>query len=73
MALIPSSRGGVDATSIKCREASFEGADGVVAHKPDFIVSDHPVCAASVASRHFVTGAASPPHEEGINGHKRVL
>jgi len=24
-------------------------------------VSDHPVCAASVASRHFLTGAATPP------------
>src|SRR5262252_5510807 len=29
-------------------------------------VSDHPVCAASVASRLFLTGAATPPHEEGI-------
>src|SRR5580765_6578747 len=28
-------------------------------------VSDHPVCAASVASLHFLTGAATPPHEEG--------
>jgi len=28
-------------------------------------VSDHPVCAASEASLLFVTGAATPPHEEG--------
>src|SRR5262245_42178617 len=31
--LVPSSGGGVDATSKKCREATSEGADGVVAHK----------------------------------------
>jgi hypothetical protein len=30
------------------------------------IVSDHPVCAASEASRHFIDGAATPPLEEGI-------
>src|SRR5262249_25656827 len=29
--------------------------------------SDLPVCAASVASRNFVTGAATPPLEEGNN------
>src|SRR5262249_30573545 len=28
-------------------------------------VSDHPVCGAKEASRHFVTAAATPPHEEG--------
>jgi hypothetical protein len=28
-------------------------------------VSDHPVCAASVASRLFIDAAATPPHEEG--------
>ncbi len=28
-------------------------------------VSNHPVCAALVASQHFLTGAATPPHEEG--------
>src|SRR5262249_25549453 len=27
----------------------------------------HPVCAASVASQHFLHGAATPPHEEGTN------
>src|SRR5262245_2783523 len=30
------------------------------------VVSDHPVRAASEASRHFLNGAATPPHEEGI-------
>ena len=29
------------------------------------LVSDHPVCAALVASHHFLNGAATPPHEEG--------
>ena len=30
------------------------------------LVSDHPVCAVSEASRNFIDGAATPPHEEGI-------
>jgi len=42
-------------------EATLFGADGVVAHNATWFVSDHPVCAASVASRHFVTSAATPP------------
>jgi hypothetical protein len=29
------------------------------------LVSDHPVCGASVASRLFINAAATPPHEEG--------
>src|SRR6266850_307639 len=29
------------------------------------LVSDHPVCGASVASHLFIDAAASPPHEEG--------
>jgi hypothetical protein len=37
----------------------------VIAHKPCFGVSDHPVCAAAEASRYFLTGAATPPLEEG--------
>src|SRR5881397_517291 len=56
----------------KCREASPDGADGVVAcepcvakHSATFGDIDHPVCAAAEASRHFVNGAATPPHEEG--------
>src|SRR5437016_14206151 len=36
-------------------------------HSETFFVSDHPVCAAAVASRHFLIGAATPPHEEGIS------
>jgi len=34
-------------------------------HSETCVVSDHPVCAASVASRHFLTGAAIPPHGGG--------
>jgi hypothetical protein len=37
-----------------------------VAHTERAVVSDHPICAASEASRHFLNGAATPPHEEGI-------
>ena len=37
----------------------------MVAHKPRFGMSDHPVCAASVASHHFLTGAATPPSKGG--------
>jgi hypothetical protein len=70
---IPSSRGGVDATSRKWREATSIGADGVVAHNKRFGVSDHPVCAASVASRHLLTGAATPPLEEGICPRHRLF
>jgi hypothetical protein len=44
----------------KWREASFDGADGVVAYDEIWRVSDHPVCA---------FGAATPPHEEGNNKH----
>src|SRR5262245_23280369 len=49
----------------KYREASFVGADGVVAHTETFFVSDHPVCAAKVASRFFLNGAATPPYKGG--------
>ena len=59
----PPCKGGVDATSKKYREASFVGADGVVAHKS--CVSDHPVRAASVASQLFLNGAATPPLQGG--------
>jgi len=34
----------VDATSKKWREATFVGADGVVAGAETLLVSDHPVC-----------------------------
>jgi hypothetical protein len=37
----------------ECREASFEGADGVVAHTETWFVSDHPVCGAKVAFAGF--------------------
>jgi len=35
----------------------------VVAFDVTFVVSDHPVCAALGASRHFINGAATPPLE----------
>ena len=35
-------------------------------HSETNVVSDHPVCAASVASPHFLTGAATLLSEEGI-------
>src|SRR6266404_4975834 len=43
----------------------YEGADGVVSPGERYNVNmyhnDHPVCAASEASRLFLTGAATPP------------
>src|SRR6266446_2643341 len=43
----------------------YEGADGVVSPGQRYNVNmyhnDHPVCAASEASRLFLTGAATPP------------
>jgi len=45
----------------KCREATFDGADGVVAHTEMSLVSDHPGRSAS-----------TPPHEEG-NGATTIL
>jgi hypothetical protein len=41
------------------------GADGVVAHKKRFGVSDHPVRSNKVASRLLLDVAATPPREEG--------
>src|ERR1051326_3174130 len=69
----PPDIGGVDATSIKCREASFDGADGVVKDRTlfkkrtpkHFVNPDHPVCAAAVASHLFIDGAATPPISGG--------
>src|SRR5215470_5127029 len=53
--LIPSSGGGVDATSRKYRRRHpLIGADGVVRN-----ISDHPVCASEVASQLFLI--AQPP------------
>src|SRR5215467_12231379 len=66
----PPDIGGVDATSRRSREASFDGADGVVRNgtisskgriPEQFGLPDHPVCAAAVASRLFLDGAATPP------------
>ena len=52
----------------KYREASFDGADGVVVQFPTetFLnLNHHPVCAASDASHFLLTGAATPPGQEG--------
>src|SRR4029450_13944138 len=52
----------------KYREASFDGADGVVVQGQTEMflnLNHHPVCAASDASHFFLTGAATPPRQEG--------
>ena len=56
------SRGGVDATSRKYREASSEGADGVVLAK-NFLDHTTPSARAKVASHLFLT--AHPPSSAG--------
>src|SRR5215472_2742027 len=69
----PHDIGGVDATSRRSREASFNGADGVVENGTSskeripqhFGNPDHPVCAAAVASHLFLDGAATPPVSGG--------
>src|SRR5215467_15429234 len=69
----PPDTGGVDATSRRSREASFNGADGVVRNGTSskqripklFGAPDHPVCAAAVATHLFLM--AQPPllYQEG--------
>jgi hypothetical protein len=69
----PPGIGGVDATSRRSREASFEGADGVVKNgtiskeriPKHFGNPNHPVCAATVASHLFLDGGATPPVSGG--------
>src|SRR5215831_1460741 len=69
----PPGIGGVDATSRRSREASFNGADGVVENGTlskerilkHFVNPNHPVCAAAVASHLFLDGAATPPVSGG--------
>src|SRR5215470_3670539 len=64
----PPDTGGVDATSRRSREASFNGADGVVENVTSsqerilkhFVNPNQPVCAAAVASHLFLDGAAIP-------------
>src|SRR5215470_11472663 len=62
----PPDIGGVDATSRRSREASFNGADGVVENgtisskegiPKHFGTPNHPVCAVAVASHLFLDGA----------------
>ena len=65
----PPDVGGVDATSRRSREASFNGADGVAengASSKDcilnhFVNGNHPVCAVAEASHLFLDGAATAP------------
>src|SRR5215831_15488866 len=69
----PPGIGGVDATSRRSREASFNGADGVVQNGTiskecilkHFVNPNHPVCAAAVASHLFLDGAATSPVSGG--------
>src|SRR5215475_6639243 len=69
----PPDIGGVDATSRRSREASFNGADGVVQNGTSskerilkrFVNPDHPVCAVAVASHLLLNGAATPPVSGG--------
>src|SRR5215475_8186316 len=69
----PPDIGGVDATSRRSREASFNGADGVVGTGTSsqerilkhFVNPNHPVCAAAVASHRFLDGAATLLYQEG--------
>ena len=60
---LPSSRGGVDAAIIKWREATLTPRPGWSEIETSSF-SDHPVCAARELG-HFITGAATPPLEEG--------
>jgi len=63
----------VDATSIRSREASFNGADEVVQNGTsskkciltNFVNPNHPVCGAKEATRHFIDAAATPPVSGG--------
>jgi len=59
-------RGGRDIK--KMTRSLLIGADGVVTQETTS-TSDHPVCAAAEASRFFLSGAATPPHEEGNLAH----
>ena len=55
----------------RCREATFNGADGVVRHDETLRLADHPVCGAKVASRLFLDAAAIKKkmrsHRSGVN------
>src|SRR2546426_12263759 len=61
----PPRRGGVAAPSKNAAKPPCEGADGVVSpgssSRSNVYHNDHPVCAASEASRLFITGASTPP------------
>src|SRR5437868_15485605 len=50
----------------RCREASFFGADGVVFRSQQ--KENHPDCVASVAPRHSLDDAATPPCGDARRG-----
>ena len=60
----PPHRGGVDAPSRRCCEATFERRGRGGLKQANVLFSDHPVCA-SKERDHFLTGAFTPPLEEG--------
>ena len=50
----------------RCREATFDGADGVVTHDETFRLDDHPVCGNKVGfAAFFFNAAATPPVSGG--------
>ena len=69
------SRGGVAATSTRCREASFDGADEVVlVKKTNLFTNTTPSARAMVASHVFVTPRIHPSSaEEGSFAHSLCL
>src|SRR5499427_498956 len=77
----PPDIGGVDATSRRSREASFNGADGLVQNGtsskeriPQHFGNPDPVCGAKEPSRHFIDAAATPPVSGGEwRGHTLLI
>ena len=67
-AIAPPGQEGWTRHQVKYREASFDGADGVVVQDRTEMflnLNHHPVCAASDAAHFLLTGAATPPGQEG--------
>src|SRR5690349_13921101 len=63
----PPLRGGLDARSIRCREASLTRADGVVINYEQIMLEldHHSVRSTKEASQYFVNVAATPPRRGG--------
>ena len=69
VAIAPPGQEGWTRHQEKYREASFDGADGVVVQDQTEMFSNlnhHPVCAASDASHFLPSGAATPPGQEAM-------